>query len=122
MKQNLLRVLFALAALCLLASFTLHHPLAAPLKHLGVGLRAGGRGVALARPSDGYHLSRWTVDGGGGGSSGDGYSLDGLVGQPDAGPALTGEDYRLIGGFWPGAGAVGGGHFTYLPLVLQNFP
>ena len=73
--------------------------------------------------SAGYDISWWTVDGGGATlSTGGRYSLGGTVGQPDAGAALTGGDYTLIGGFWFGAGVpTGPGMYpVYLPLVLRN--
>lgn len=44
-------------------------------------------------------LSWWTVDGGGGASQGGGYSLNGTIGQPDAG-RQTGGSYTLTGGFF----------------------
>jgi hypothetical protein len=71
-------------------------------------------GVALA--AGGYDLSRWTVPGGGGVSSGSGYSLNGAAGQPAAGE-LTGTGYHLSGGFWVGGGATGSG--VYLPLIVK---
>lgn len=46
-----------------------------------------------------YAIDWWTVDGGGGESTGEGYILKGTVGQPDAG-RLQGGDYGLQGGFW----------------------
>lgn len=67
-----------------------------------------------------YDLSWWTVDGGGAALSMEGgYSLNGSLGQPDAG-ALISNDYMLNGGLW------GGGNLTaafeiYLPLVQRNF-
>ncbi len=54
---------------------------------------------ATAQSGDGYDLSWSTIDGGGDTSSGDGCSLTGTVGQPDAG-VMTGGSYMLIGGFW----------------------
>lgn len=45
-------------------------------------------------------LEWWTIDGGGGTSSGGVYSLTGTVGQPDAG-AMSGGAFSLLGGFWP---------------------
>jgi hypothetical protein len=39
------------------------------------------------------------------------------MGQPDAGLALTGGGYTLVGGFWGGAMAQ---YRIYLPLVLRN--
>jgi hypothetical protein len=55
----------------------------------------------LAAPADFDHS--WnTVDGGGGSSTGGEFSINGTIGQPDAGVALTGGDFELVGGFWPG--------------------
>jgi hypothetical protein len=62
-----------------------------------------------------YALTWWTVDGGGGTSSGDGYTLSGTIGQPDAG-ILSGGNYILSGGFWGN----GSQHFIHLPLILRN--
>ena len=50
-----------------------------------------------------YAVHWFTVDGGGGVSSGDGYSLRGTIGQADAG-AMSGGGFSLTGGFWSGAG------------------
>lgn len=55
--------------------------------------------VVLAQSGGGFDLSWWTVDGGGGRLTGDGFTLEGSVGQPDAGP-LQGGGYVLYGGFW----------------------
>ena len=60
--------------------------------------------AVLAQTGDGYDLTWWTVDGGGGTVSGSGYTLTGTAGQPEPGPALTGGDYTLYSGFWPGGG------------------
>lgn len=46
-----------------------------------------------------YSIDWYTIDGGGGASSGGAYSLTGTIGQPDAG-VLTGGNYSLVGGFW----------------------
>ncbi len=48
-------------------------------------------------------LSWFTIDGGGGSSSGGTFSLMGTIGQPDAGATMTGGSFSLNGGFW-GAG------------------
>ena len=73
--------------------------------------------ITLAQSGEGYDLSWWTVDSGGGSSStGGGYTLAGTIGQPDAG-VLGGGDYILTGGFWVGDIT---GHHIYLPLVLRN--
>jgi hypothetical protein len=78
--------------------------------------------VVLAQTGGGYDLTWWTVDGGGGTVSGSGYTLMGSAGQPEPGPALTGGDYTLYSGFWPGAGKAGPSldEHIYLPLALRN--
>jgi len=48
-----------------------------------------------------YSIDWFTMDGGGGVSSGGSYTLSGTIGQPDAG-TLSGGNYTLEGGFWPG--------------------
>jgi hypothetical protein len=46
-----------------------------------------------------YSLDWWTVDGGGGTSTGGVYTVSGTIGQPDAG-VMSGGNYSLTGGFW----------------------
>ena len=48
-----------------------------------------------------YAIDWFTLDGGGGASSGGSFTLTGTIGQPDAG-TLSGGNYTLQGGFWPG--------------------
>ena len=55
--------------------------------------------VALAQTSGGVSLPWWTIDGGGGRMTSDTFTLEGTVGQPDAG-VLTGQSYTLYSGFW----------------------
>lgn len=47
-----------------------------------------------------YAINWYTIDGGGGTSSGGVYEVSGTIGQPDAGPVMTGGDFALTGGFW----------------------
>jgi len=54
---------------------------------------------AAAVRAQNYSVDWFTVDGGGGTSSGGVYSLSGTIGQPDAGK-LSGGTYTLDGGFW----------------------
>ena len=76
--------------------------------------------AALAQSGGGYDLAWSTVDGGGQTfSTGGGYSLGGTIGQPDAG-LLTGEGYRLEGGFWIG-GASGAVYRVHLPVVMRVY-
>jgi hypothetical protein len=52
-----------------------------------------------------YSLDWWTVDGGGGTSTGGVYSVSGTIGQPDAG-TMSGGSFTLTGGFWALPGLV----------------
>jgi hypothetical protein len=78
-------------------------------------------GIAGALVADGYTLTWWTVDGGGGTSSAPAYVLQSTTGQPDASPALIGDGYQLVGGFWSEVGIppLPGGPEIYLPVVLR---
>lgn len=55
----------------------------------------------IASASGEYQINWYTVDGGGGASSGGTYQLTGTIGQPDA-DYSGGEPYELLGGFWIG--------------------
>ena len=69
--------------------------------------------------TNGYNLSWWTVDGGGGTfSTGGDYTLGGTIGQPDAG-LLTGGDYTLGGGFWGGGEVHQQAYMVYLPTTMR---
>jgi len=46
-----------------------------------------------------YAIDWFTIDGGGGTSTGGVYSVSGTIGQPDAG-AMSGGNYSIEGGFW----------------------
>jgi hypothetical protein len=48
-----------------------------------------------------FTIDWFTIDGGGGTSTGGVYSVSGTVGQPDASAQpMTGGNFSLIGGFW----------------------
>ncbi len=64
-------------------------------------------------------LDWWTVDGGGGLSQGDGYSLHGSLGQPDAAQSSGGQ-YSLSGGFWAGGAPAEVTILVHLPFVLKH--
>lgn len=70
-----------------------------------------------------YGLSWWTVDGGGGGSAGGVYAMNGTIGQPDAG-TLTSGPYALTGGFWaaPPSSATGTPTPTGTPSPSATLP
>ena len=47
-----------------------------------------------------YSVDWFTVDGGGGASTGGSFAVSGTIGQPDAGGPMTGGDFSFTGGFW----------------------
>ena len=47
-----------------------------------------------------YSIDWFTIDGGGGTSAGGVYQVSGTIGQPDAGPTMSGGNYSVDGGFW----------------------
>jgi hypothetical protein len=59
--------------------------------------------VAWAQPT----IPWYTIDGGGGTSSGGAVVLSGTIGQPDAGVVMSNGQVSLAGGFWPGATGTG---------------
>ena len=56
--------------------------------------------AATAAFAAGPTIDWWTIDGGGGTSTGGGFAVSGTIGQPDAGPVLSGGTFQLTGGFW----------------------
>ena len=57
--------------------------------------------LAITVRAQPYSIGWFTIDGGGGTSTGSVYSVSGTVGQPDATQApMTGGNYSLTGGFW----------------------
>jgi len=56
---------------------------------------------ALSSYAQNFSIDWFTIDGGGGTSTGGVYSLSGTIGQPDANPQpLIGGNFALVGGFW----------------------
>jgi hypothetical protein len=53
-----------------------------------------------AAHSQTYSIDWFTIDGGGGTSTGGVYSVSGTIGQPDAGEPSTNGQYAVTGGFW----------------------
>jgi len=50
-----------------------------------------------------FAIDWFSIEGGGGTSTGSGYTLSGSIGQADASPVtLNGGSHALEGGFWPG--------------------
>ena len=50
-----------------------------------------------------FNLDWYTIDGGGGTSTGGVFEMSATIGQPDAGVPMIGGTFELTGGFWPGA-------------------
>ena len=64
---------------------------------LGLGILLGGGAMARAQS---YAIDWFTIDGGGGTSTGGVYSVSGTIGQPDTGPTMSGGNFSIDGGFW----------------------
>jgi len=63
-------------------------------------------GVALGQASSPtYNVPRQSIDGGAQRASSASYRLDGTIGQPDAGPAMSGATFSVRGGFHRSAAA-----------------
>lgn len=70
----------------------------ASLLVLLLGLTAAS---APAGPPPEFAIVKYTVDGGGGQSTGGAYTLTATIGQPDASvQRASGSSYSLFGGFW----------------------
>lgn len=54
-----------------------------------------------------FSIDWHTIDGGGGASAGGGFSVNGTIGQPDAGASLAGGGFALTGGFWSAVPTLG---------------
>ena len=54
----------------------------------------------LSVSAQSYSIDWFTIDGGGGTSTGGVYSVSGTIGQPDAGGPMTNGQYSVTGGFW----------------------
>ena len=74
--------------------------------------------LSLVAFGQGTYDAEWhTVDGGGGVSAGNTFTVRGTAGQPDAGIS-SGVTYTVRGGFWSGVAA---DHTICLPLVLRGY-
>lgn len=64
-----------------------------------LAMAAGSLAVAVG---GGFEINWHTLDGGGGTSTGGSFELSGTIGQADAGAAITGGSFAVVGGFWAG--------------------
>src|SRR5947208_6551917 len=77
-------------------------------------------GFAASRVSaQNYSIDWFTIDGGGGTSTGGVYSVSGTIGQPDAGH-MSGGNYTIDGGFWGIIAAVQSPGAPLLRVVLTS--
>jgi len=99
---------------------------AAMLRRMGVPVQLGDLTlVQAASPaiiesfsgsfSAGYSMDWYTIDGGGGNTSGNSYQMTATIGQPDAGTS-SGGSFTLLGGFLPGTFQPWHG---YMPLIRK---
>ena len=56
--------------------------------------------LATAGLAQQYSIGWYKISGGGGTSANGPYAVTGAIGQPDAGPAMSGGNYSVTGGFW----------------------
>jgi hypothetical protein len=75
-----------------------------------------GLSRAHAQTGGEYDLMRYTISAGGGTSAANGYTLVGTAGQVDAGVAMTGGGFTLVGGFWGGGASQ---YKVYLPVLIK---
>ena len=68
-------------------------------KTLGFVL-TGLLGLAAGAQAQSYSIAWYKIAGGGGASSGGNFTLNGTIGQHDAGGPMTGGSFSLVGGFW----------------------
>lgn len=82
---------------------------------LPVGERPTVGSLDAPGSGSGYELSWRTIDGGGAMNlSGGSYTLNGTIGQPDAG-IMSGGSFVHFGGFWVNLG----GYSIYLPVIVR---
>ena len=78
-----------------------------PLMALALGLpapRAGGGMAAMQGPT--FTIDKHVVAGGGGNSTGGGFTLEGTIGQAAAGGPLAAGSFSLDSGFWEASSSV----------------
>jgi hypothetical protein len=81
------------------------HPLPSTLHPRCLWLLLLALALPLGARAQSYSIDWWSIDGGGGTSTGGVYSVSGTIGQPDAGH-MSGGSYTLDGGFWSLVAAV----------------
>jgi hypothetical protein len=75
--------------------------------------------LAVSARGQSYAIDWFTIDGGGGTSTGGVYSVTGTIGQPDAG-LMSGGNFTIQGGFWGILAAVQSAGAPLLRVVLTS--
>ena len=75
--------------------------------------------AVFAADAQDYAIDWWTVDGGGGTSTGGVYSVSGTIGQPEA-AEMSGGAFTLVGGCWGVVAAIQTPGAPLLSVVLTN--
>ncbi len=86
---------------------------------LAVGLLLLALGSLALAQSGTPQIAWWTVDGGGGTSSGGIYAISGTAGQPEAGGFSSDGGYTVIGGFWGAASPPAAEGDVFLPVIRR---
>jgi hypothetical protein len=87
-------------------------------RFLAASVVLGLAGTNLAR-SQSFSIPWYSIDGGGGTSTGGGFTIHGTIGQPDAGTMSDGS-YTLTGGFWSILTAVATEGAPVLSIVMTG--
>lgn len=75
--------------------------------------------LAVSALAQSYSIDWYTIDGGGGTSTGGVYQVSGTIGQPDAGH-MAGGNFSLDGGFWGIIAAVQTPGAPALRIILSS--
>ncbi|MEO6036065.1 MAG: hypothetical protein ABIQ35_12490 [Verrucomicrobiota bacterium] len=75
--------------------------------------------VAFSGNAQTFSIDWYTIDGGGGTSTGGVYAVSGTIGQPDAG-TMSGGNFTVNGGFWGIIGAVQNPGAPVLTVTRSN--
>src|SRR5437667_8561580 len=70
------------------------------MKHIRLAILTSLLSLPAVAFTQNYSIDWFTIDGGGGTSTGGVYQVSGTVGQPDARPTMSGGNYSVDGGFW----------------------
>ncbi len=87
---------------------------------LGFGISDSLTSTANAATATSFEVSWWTVDGGGGVSSGGGFEVTGAIGQPDATARLAAGCWSIEPGFWGAYASINNAGSPPLQLQLIN--